>query len=142
MTIPDHLAAALTDRYAIDRDLGAGGMATEYLARELKHDRLVAIKVRKPELAAVIGDELCLSDIETTANLRSPTARSNSPSTTRCVSRAKWPTGGRTRTNAASSIATSSPRTGCCRVGTHWSSTRRVRLLSSRGSAPTARGTH
>ncbi len=51
MTIPDRLAAALADRYTIDRDLGAGGMATVCLARDLKRDRLVAIKVLKPELS-------------------------------------------------------------------------------------------
>ena len=49
------LAAALADRYAIERELGQGGMATVYLAQDLKHDRQVAIKVLKPELAAVLG---------------------------------------------------------------------------------------
>jgi len=76
MTIPDRLAtalaAALADRYTIDRELGRGGMATVYLARDLKHERLVAIKVLKPELAAVIGGERFLSEIKTTANLQHP----------------------------------------------------------------------
>ena len=49
------LAAALAERYGIERELGAGGMATVYLAHDLKHDRQVAIKVLRPELAAVIG---------------------------------------------------------------------------------------
>jgi serine/threonine-protein kinase len=53
--IPDRLGAALADRYRIERELGAGGMATVYLAADLKHDRKVAIKVLKPELAAVLG---------------------------------------------------------------------------------------
>ena len=51
------LSAALADRYTIERELGAGGMATVYLAQDLKHDRQVAIKVLKPELAAVLGAE-------------------------------------------------------------------------------------
>ncbi|MEJ2187216.1 MAG: hypothetical protein P8Z36_14985 [Gemmatimonadota bacterium] len=51
------LAAALADRYRIERELGEGGMATVYLAEDLKHDRQVAIKVLKPELAAVLGAE-------------------------------------------------------------------------------------
>lgn len=72
MTIPDRLATALADRYTIDRELGRGGMATVYPARDLKHERLVAIKVLKPELAAVIGGERFLSEIKTTANLQHP----------------------------------------------------------------------
>jgi serine/threonine protein kinase len=52
-----HLTAALADRYRLERELGAGGMATVYLAQDLKHDRKVAIKVLRPELAAVIGAE-------------------------------------------------------------------------------------
>ena len=53
----DRLSAALADRYRIERELGAGGMATVYLTADLKHDRKVAIKVLKPELAAVLGAE-------------------------------------------------------------------------------------
>jgi serine/threonine-protein kinase len=49
------LTAALADRYRIERELGAGGMATVYLAQDLRHDRRVAVKVLRPELAAVIG---------------------------------------------------------------------------------------
>ena len=66
------LAAALSDRYRIERELGQGGMATVYLAHDFKHDRQVAIKVLRPELAAVIGAERFLSEIKTTANLQHP----------------------------------------------------------------------
>ncbi|HUF36099.1 MAG TPA: protein kinase [Gemmatimonadales bacterium] len=66
------LAAALADRYRLERELGAGGMATVYLAQDLKHDRRVAIKVLRSELAAVIGAERFLSEIRTTANLQHP----------------------------------------------------------------------
>ncbi len=69
---PARLAAALSDRYTIERELGAGGMATVYLAQDLKHHRKVAIKVLRPELAAVIGAERFLSEIRTTANLQHP----------------------------------------------------------------------
>ncbi len=69
---PARLAAALSDRYTIERELGAGGMATVYLAHDLKHDRDVAIKVLRPELAAVIGAERFLAEIKTTANLQHP----------------------------------------------------------------------
>jgi serine/threonine protein kinase len=66
------LAEALRDRYALERELGAGGMATVYLARDLKHHRQVALKVLRPELAAVIGVKRFLQEIETTANLQHP----------------------------------------------------------------------
>ena len=72
MSIPDRLTAALADRYTIERELGAGGMATVYLAQDLKHDRRVAVKVLRPELAAVIGAERFLAEIKTTANLQHP----------------------------------------------------------------------
>jgi eukaryotic-like serine/threonine-protein kinase len=70
--VTDRLAAALADRYRLERELGQGGMATVYLAQDLKHDRQVAIKVLRPELAAVIGAERFLSEIKTTANLQHP----------------------------------------------------------------------
>ena len=66
------LNAALSGRYAIERELGEGGMATVYLADDLKHERKVALKVLKPELAAVVGAERFLAEIKTTANLQHP----------------------------------------------------------------------
>ena len=75
MTLPDpitRLNAALSGRYEIERELGEGGMATVYLARDLKHNRNVALKVLKPELAAVVGAERFLAEIKTTANLQHP----------------------------------------------------------------------
>jgi len=66
------LAAALDDRYRIERELGAGGMATVYLAQDLRHDRRVALKVLRPELAAVLGADRFLAEIKTTANLQHP----------------------------------------------------------------------
>ncbi|MGE0555756.1 MAG: protein kinase [Gemmatimonadales bacterium] len=70
--IPDRLTAALADRYRIERALGAGGMATVYLAEDLKHKRKVAVKVLKPELAAVLGAERFVQEITTTAALQHP----------------------------------------------------------------------
>src|ERR1035437_5672236 len=64
------LAAAVTGRYTIERELGRGGMATVFLARDVKHGRSVAIKVLNPDLAASLGAERFLREIETTANLR------------------------------------------------------------------------
>jgi len=66
------LNAALSNRYIIERELGAGGMATVYLAQDVRHDRKVALKVLKPELAAVVGSERFLTEIRTTANLQHP----------------------------------------------------------------------
>jgi serine/threonine-protein kinase len=66
------LTTALADRYRLERELGHGGMATVYLAQDLKHDRQVAIKVLRPELAAVIGADRFLSEIKTTAHLQHP----------------------------------------------------------------------
>jgi eukaryotic-like serine/threonine-protein kinase len=70
--IRDRLTAALADRYRIERELGAGGMATVYLAHDLKHERRVAIKVLRPELSAVIGAERFLREIRTIAGLQHP----------------------------------------------------------------------
>jgi hypothetical protein len=70
--IAERLRTALADRYRIERELGAGGMATVYLAEDLKHDRKVAIKVLKPELAAVLGAERFVVEIKTTASLQHP----------------------------------------------------------------------
>ena len=66
------LAAALAGRYAIDREIAQGGMATVYLARDLKHERRVAIKVLRDELAAAVGAERFLAEIHVTATLRHP----------------------------------------------------------------------
>ena len=66
------LTTALSDRYRIERELGAGGMATVYLADDLRHDRKVALKVLRTDLAAVIGAERFLQEIRTTANLQHP----------------------------------------------------------------------
>jgi serine/threonine-protein kinase len=68
----DRLTTALASRYAIERELGAGGMATVYLAEDLKHKRKVALKVLKPELAAVLGAERFVHEITTTASLQHP----------------------------------------------------------------------
>src|SRR5210317_1052034 len=70
--IPSRLSDALSERYAIEQQLGEGGMATVYLADDLKHGRKVAIKVLRPELAAVIGGERFVTEIKTTASLQHP----------------------------------------------------------------------
>ena len=66
------LASALESTYRIERPLGAGGMATVYLATDLKHDREVALKVLRPELGAVLGAERFLAEIKITARLDHP----------------------------------------------------------------------
>ena len=66
------LESSLADRYRIERELGAGGMATVYLAEDLKHRRKVAIKVLHAELSALLGPERFLKEIELTANLQHP----------------------------------------------------------------------
>ena len=68
----DLLKTALADRYRLERELGQGGMATVYLAEDLKHHRKVAVKVLRPELSAALGPERFLREIETTASLRHP----------------------------------------------------------------------
>ena len=70
--LPDRLVAALADRYRIERELGQGGMATVYLAHDLKHDRQVALKVLRPELAAMLGADRFVIEIRTTAALQHP----------------------------------------------------------------------
>ncbi|HTS89948.1 MAG TPA: protein kinase, partial [Gemmatimonadales bacterium] len=73
--MPDLLARlqeVLADRYRLDRELGQGGMAMVYLAQDLKHDRKVAVKVLRPELAALLGPERFLQEIKTTAALQHP----------------------------------------------------------------------
>ncbi len=68
----DALKAALADRYTLEREVGAGGMATVYLAHDSRHNRKVAIKVMHPDLADRIGPERFLKEIQTTANLQHP----------------------------------------------------------------------
>jgi serine/threonine-protein kinase len=67
-----HLTTALADRYRVERELGQGGMATVYLAHDLRHDRKVALKVLRPELSAILGAARFLGEIKTTANLQHP----------------------------------------------------------------------
>ena len=64
------LAVALADRYRLERELGQGGMATVYLAEDLKHRRKVALKVLKPELAAVLGADRFAQEVMTTCKPR------------------------------------------------------------------------
>ena len=68
----DRLKTALSDGYAIEREIGAGGMARVYLAEDLRHGRKVAVKVLRPELAAALGPERFLREIEVTAGLAHP----------------------------------------------------------------------
>ena len=71
-TVSERLAGALADRYTIERELGAGGMATVYLARDLKHDRQVALKVLRQELTAALGAERFHREIQIAAKLQHP----------------------------------------------------------------------
>ena len=162
------LASALSDRYRIERELGQGGMATVYLAEDLKHDRKVAIKVLHPELVAVIGGERFLTEIKTTASLQHPhilrlidsgdadgllyyvmpfvegeiaprpaRPREAAPRRRRAAARhARWPARSTTPTARASSTATSSPRTSCCRTARPSSPTSASRSPCSRPAAP------
>jgi serine/threonine-protein kinase len=66
------ISGALAAQYRLEQEIGAGGMATVYLAEDLRHDRRVALKVLRPELAAVIGAERFLAEIKLTANLQHP----------------------------------------------------------------------
>ncbi|HEX3274405.1 MAG TPA: SUMF1/EgtB/PvdO family nonheme iron enzyme [Gemmatimonadales bacterium] len=68
----DRLQGALADRYRFDRELGRGGMATVFLARDLKHDRPVALKVLHPELSAVLGHDRFLREVRISAHLQHP----------------------------------------------------------------------
>jgi serine/threonine-protein kinase len=132
----ERLSASLADRYTVERELGQGGMATVYLARDLKHEREVAIKVLRPELAASLGPERFLREIRTTANLRHPHIlplydSGDAEGTLYYVMPFiegeslrdrlnREPTPWVTPTAAASSIATSSRKTFCWRAVTRW----------------------
>jgi eukaryotic-like serine/threonine-protein kinase len=70
--LPQSLSDALRERYALDRELGRGGMATVYLAQDRRHDRPVALKVLRPDLAAVLGAERFLREIHIAARLQHP----------------------------------------------------------------------
>ena len=70
--ILSRLSNVLAERYRLESEIGAGGMATVYLGQDLRHDRMVAVKVLRPELAAVIGAERFLAEIKLTANLQHP----------------------------------------------------------------------
>ncbi|MDP1859058.1 MAG: serine/threonine-protein kinase, partial [Gemmatimonadaceae bacterium] len=72
MNTLETLRASLKDRYTVERELGTGGMATVYLARDLRHEREVAIKVLHPDLGAAMGGERFLAEIRTTAKLQHP----------------------------------------------------------------------
>ena len=74
MGVPEGLRDALADRYALERELGRGGMATVYLAHDIRHDRPVALKVLLPELAATLGPERFQREIHTAARLQHPTS--------------------------------------------------------------------
>jgi serine/threonine-protein kinase len=70
--VPAPLAQALDGRYQLEHEVGRGGMAIVYLARDLKHDRLVALKVLRPELAAAVGSDRFLREIRIAAQLTHP----------------------------------------------------------------------
>jgi serine/threonine-protein kinase len=72
MTALEDLQSALADRYEVERELGRGGMATVYLAKDLEHDRQVAIKVMRPQIAEVMGAERFLREIEIAGSLEHP----------------------------------------------------------------------
>ena len=72
MTDLERLTASLADRYRIEREIGAGGMATVYLGEDLRHQRRVAVKVLRPDLSAIVGAERFLNEIRVTANLQHP----------------------------------------------------------------------
>ena len=78
------LNTALSGRYHIESELGEGGMATVYLADDIKHERKVALKLLKPELAALVGAERFLAEIKTTANLQVPAPDLRSPARGSC----------------------------------------------------------
>jgi hypothetical protein len=69
---PNPLSTALSSRYRIEREIGHGGMATVYLARDLRHERDVAVKVLNTDVAAIVGADRFLEEIKTTAHLKHP----------------------------------------------------------------------
>ena len=143
MDLLEHLQSALGERYRIERELGRGGMATVYLAQDLKHGRRVALKVLRPELSPALGADRFFERSQSRPACSTPTSsrsttRAKPPgsSTTRCPTsrasrcgagspgsaapmrrggrhRGRWRTRWRTPTPPAWCIATSSPRTSC-----------------------------
>ena len=85
----ERLTGTLADRYRVEAELGQGGMATVYLAEDLRHKRKVALKVLKPELAAVLGAERFVQEITTTAASSTPAPRTASSTTSCPTSRAR-----------------------------------------------------
>ena len=116
------LQAALGDRYRLERELGRGGMATVYLAQDLRHDRPVALKVLHPELAASLGPERFQREIRMAARLQHPHILSIHDSGEVAATPRRPSSGSRCRSSRASRCATGSSASGSCR----W--TTRVRI--------------
>jgi serine/threonine protein kinase len=133
------LESALAGRYKIRRKLGEGGMASVYLAEDVKHERNVALKILKPELAAVIGADRFLAEIKTTANLQHPHILPLFDSGeadgflyyVMPYIEGEWTT----PTATTSSTATSSRRISCCTTVAPWSRTSASRWPSARPAA-------
>jgi protein kinase-like protein len=126
------LRQELAGRYRIERELGAGGMATVFLAEDLKHGRQVAVKVLSPEVAAAIGPERFLREIETVAQLHHPhivplydSGRAGALLYSSC------------RSSRASRCATGSPARSSCRSRMRCASRERWRTPST---TPTGAG--
>src|SRR5579864_6802332 len=125
-TLFERLQAALADRYAIEREIGRGGMATVFLAQDLRHKRPVAVKVLAPDIGRTVGPDRFVREIEIAAQLTHPHilpmfesgGKDGWRSATRCGSRVRWQTRSTTRIATASYTAISSPRTCYSRKGT------------------------
>src|SRR5215210_644737 len=110
MEVPSGLREGLADRYTIERELGRGGMATVYLARDLRHDRPVALKLLHPDLAHALGPERFLREIKFAARLQHPhilTLHDSGNAAGSC--------GIPCRTSTVSRCATGSVESGSCR---------------------------
>jgi serine/threonine protein kinase len=131
------LNKALEDRYEVVRPLGEGGMATVYLVDDIKHERKVALKVLKPELAAMIGGERFVAEIKTTANLQHPHILPlfDSGEADGFLYYVMPYVEGTTRTATTSSTGTSSRRTSCCTTAGRWWRTSGSRWRSAQRAA-------